>query len=747
MAYCKSQLVQDLVSLGYGQKGTVAIPGSAVPPAIGQGKYPSGVSDVLNHLINEYSKWGTGAADQERVEWLFLVGGPGNGKSQALTTFAGALALPLQVITENQQAPRAVPPTWPKNGFPICGKLEAIFINDASISRLGAASGAGGSLFQDIRDICLKLANKNPAVIFANVNRGILIEECHSLPAASSNIADTVARETIFWLVEPKVGSASTGSLKEITFAPGARSPYYGQLRFKAAATKYPYDIIVHAVFLDTLSLLEPTPLLDTNGLTIDLSKEPPDVAQYNPDGGLLPTPNCRLNTIAGERTSSVSNEEKWEKNGCAQPDGSSMKTCEASDYCPFLANAKWLRDPNLVDRFLATIRAAEIASGRRFTYRDLMGHLSLAILGRLEEEWLRGVHPCSWIEGLHKEIVQNTAVKPHALIKFLEHRIYSNLFSGRDLGIWNDLGKEKSGAPLHSALYHRRTESVSTGRPHPLEMGFEQIDPARDIGPWRQPVFDAIDGIQLESPSISLSNLGIMPAAASAALEEKVDQLLTQELGSVHSGPTNEDTTRRRALLHWRCVVLLRQVGLASNMIAFRPAIESWLQEQLAALNGTAPQTELGNGLHSLVIQTVTIGGGLQMLLAPIRPRTYALKNLPPDTIVVGLTPSQIRVLPVGEGDTMSAEIQLLANNQFTRLARFPVDLSIAREAMAQSRSSGVGFTEIGPATFARIERTRAVLIGRERLFRGNVLFLGKDGKARVIKQNLAGNVPFQVI
>jgi hypothetical protein len=129
------------------------------------------------------------------------------------------------------------------------------------------------------------------------------------------------------------------------------------------------------------------------------------------------------------------------------------------------------------------------------------------------------------------------------------------------------------------------------------------------------------------------------------------------------------------------------------------------------------------------------------------MRPRTYALKNIPPDTIIVGLIPSQVRVLPVGEGDTMLAEIQLLVNNQFTELARFPVDLSIAREAMTQSRSSGGGFTEIGPATFARIERTRAVLIGRERLSRGNVMFLGKDGKARVIKQNLAGAVPFQVV
>jgi len=392
-------------------------------------------------------------------------------------------------------------------------------------------------------------------------------------------------------------------------------------------------------------------------------------------------------------------------------------------------------------------MRAAEIASGRRFTYRDLMGHLSLAILGRLEEEWLRGIHPCSWIEGLCKEVVQNTTRKQDSVIKLLEHRIYSNLFSTTDLGVWNDLGKEKPGASLHRSLRSRKVNSISIGRPQTFELGFEQIDPARDIGLWRQPIFDTIDSIQIESPSISLLNQGILPAIGSGPLEGMIDKLLIEELSSLHGGPSNEDTTRRRALFHWRCVVLLRQVGLASNMIAFRPAIESWLQEQLAALNNNAPQTEMGNGLQSLVIQTVTIGSSQQMLLAPIRPRTYALKNIPTDTIVVGISPSQIRVLPVGEGDTLLAEIQLLVNNQFTEIARFPVDLSIAREAMTQSRSSGGGFTEIGSSTFARIERTRAVLIGRDKLSRGNVMFLGKDGKVRLIKPNLAGGVPFQIV
>jgi len=216
MAYNKSQIVKELVYLGYGQKGTVAVPGSVISAVVGQGKYPAGVSDVLDYLINEYSKWGCGPLDGQPVEWLFLVGGPGNGKSQALTTFAGALTLPLQTITENQPAPRAVPSTWPASGFPICGKLEAVFINDASIPRAGVAPGSGGSLFQDLKDICMRISASKPAVIFANINRGILVEECHTLPALSATVADMVANEIISWLAEPKGASGATGSLREV---------------------------------------------------------------------------------------------------------------------------------------------------------------------------------------------------------------------------------------------------------------------------------------------------------------------------------------------------------------------------------------------------------------------------------------------------------------------------------------------------------------------------------------------------
>ena len=49
--------------------------------------------------------------------------------------------------------------------------------------------------------------------------------------------------------------------------------------------------------------------------------------------------------------------------------------------------------------------------------------------------------------------------------------------------------------------------------------------------------------------------------------------------------------------------------------------------------------------------------------------------------------------------------------------LATLTIDLAVAREALLHSERKTDSFTEIGDTAFARIERARASLIGRERL------------------------------
>ena len=79
-----------------------------------------------------------------------------------------------------------------------------------------------------------------------------------------------------------------------------------------------------------------------------------------------------RLDTVAGDMTGKIVEEEHWEVGACRAQDDASL--CEAYEHCPFAQNARWLQEQRLRERFLDTLRAAELAGGRRLTYRDLLG-------------------------------------------------------------------------------------------------------------------------------------------------------------------------------------------------------------------------------------------------------------------------------------------------------------------------------------------------------------------------------------
>ena len=315
-----------------------------------------------------------------------------------------------------------------------------------------------------------------PLALFANVNRGILIEEVNKLIEGGST-QETVAGEILRWLSDPET-ITETGAT---TVSPEPNRPYYAQLQIPGNIYNARLDLIVHAVFLDTVSLLESCQDLAAHNV-IDFTQARTVVAPYEPIGELHPTSSSRDQTIAGERVLRSVREDIWQEAGCGP------NNCSAFNLCPFAQNAAWLRDHDLRESFLSTLRGAEIASARRFTYRDLVGHVSLAILGRLEASWLQEQHPCEWVHELHKEIVSQTPRRNGAILRLANHRIYATLFSTRDQGVWLDeIGPKVTKYPLHGALYDMAFPQPSAQRPRSWESGFENIDPARDTGEWQK--------------------------------------------------------------------------------------------------------------------------------------------------------------------------------------------------------------------------------------------------------------------
>ena len=729
MAYSTNPLVQYLLRHSYGQGGTVAVPTRdaasqlASPDAV-RGRFPAGVRDVLHRLVDVYADW-TPPATGQPLEWCFLVGGPGNGKSEALRELADVLQVDLPVRHGREPVPRAVPPTWPSRGAVVVPGLEIAFVNDASVPRSDAdGDRRTGSLFLDLRDAVDQLFTDGPAlVMFANVNRGILIEERKALHDPVTDEPTPAAADAVIrWLADPRLDLNESRVRADTTVPLDSSSPYYGQLTVRTKAHGATHDIVVHAVFLDTLSLLEPTPGHDDQ--SIDFSTSPPTPASYEPLGGLSDDLLSRSGTIAGDLTVQVADKARWELGACRADGGASI--CEAQPSCPFAQNARWLHDPQLRERFLDTLRAAEVAGGRRLTYRDLLGHLGLAVIGRPEQSWLKDEHPCAWTERTVRDARNGN---PQSVAELASHRIYANLFPITDTAAW----------PKRRALAEPRAYRVVAStmravhdapRVRAFGQAFNQIDPARDTDPWgglRATLLDMVEAMDVSPPTSELGNIPGWNDVAHSEVERQLDTVVRAEVS--FELPRGQEALGRAQLLRkWRAVLLLRQAGLALGWMPFKDVIHSWLNEHQAAL-GSRPSGALRIGLNCLVLP-----GRTELNLAPFRPRTMELgSTLPASSMVVSLLERDIRLELVADGDTLSADLRLSTaqGDAATTIARLPIDLRVAREALLNVNGPSESFTEIGEAAFARIERARAALVSKRHLARARVLFSDAAGRA----------------
>lgn len=750
MTQVRNPLVEWLLRHAYGQGGSVAVPsreesGYQAP----KGEFPPGIRDVLDQLAKRYGSWRPG----DPLEWCFLIGGPGNGKSECLRSLAKLLGVQLPTRQPDQPAPRTVPPGWPRQREKLPSDLEIAFVNDASIPRPDSTEGGAGSLFLDIGDALRQSVwGQTPIALFVNVNRGILVEETRGLKVAATALQaleNQFAAGLITWLSSPPSPESAETSKSaeppgfskpgqvETTVHVKPDAPQYGQCQMVLPGE---LTIIVHAIFLDVLSLLEPSP--GAGSAVVDFSKTPPHVAPYRTLGSLVSTHVTRDETTAGRFLKDFAEAEEWQDKGCREPE--TGRLCEAFSRCPFAQNARWLQSDSLRQRFLDAMRAGEVAAGRRYTYRDLLGHISLAFLGQPEPSWLEGTPPCQWSQNQHR---QGGA---EASVALQLHRVYVNLFgsgpSEQELfsGQTNARGKDS----MYGALKASHGVSGEASRVQAFERAFRDIDPACSADSWngmRARVLDAVESLDVQWPSEQLVEWDEIPDEARCQVEHDIDQLLhgeiTFELASEQRAAPQQ---RVRALRRWRNLLMLRQVGLALGQVNFAPAIHEWLVEQESALQRRrSSRKKLSEGLRNLIIPVTANSQGY---LAPFRPRTFCISKLPPDTVLVSIERNELDLAVRAQGDVLVAEVQLNQGGERLSLAGLVIDLAIAREALLHGSGDAHSFTEIGYTAFARIERARASLIGRDRLKESTTYFTDQAGQLYSILPNPGGGIPLRV-
>ena len=362
MSYVTNPLVARLLFHSYGQGGTVAVP-VATPAAqqtVPMGEFPPGIGEMLDYLVTRHSSWVNGNSENRLVlsgrgarEWQ--VRGP---PVTCIATRGRASAKGFRPA----HGARTIPETWPsvRNNLPT--GLSVAFVNDASIPRLMTAGTPPqtGSLVLDIVDALEEVARGVPTALFVNVNRGILVEELGRLRLANSTSltpGQRAAAGIIRWLSSGPQSSSAIGRIETVV-APGAATPHYGQFALTLAPVAS-MKIIVHVVFLDVVSLLEPRPGM---GRAINFATAPPSVAEYQTLGQLVSRVVVRDQTIAGGLLQAYVASSVWEGGGCV--DQATGERCQAFTLCPFAQNAAWLQQNALRQRFLDTLRAAEIAAG-----------------------------------------------------------------------------------------------------------------------------------------------------------------------------------------------------------------------------------------------------------------------------------------------------------------------------------------------------------------------------------------------
>jgi hypothetical protein len=663
-----SGIVVELLRQAYGQAAAVSVPSSGDGNGI-LGRFPAGLDDVIAYID------ALASSTPELVDWFFLVGAPGNGKSRAVHELARKLGIELPPSSPEKPTSRTFPEAWLSGAYPL-GDHQIVFINDASIDR--PAAMGGGGLGIDIVETLEALENGRRVVLFANVNRGVLVDELARGGAVDEGL-HAQAGEIVRFLA----GTAQTDGRSV--------SPFYRTSTYKTGGLA----ARVHAISLDILSLLEPSP--GVAGATLQIAGASPVAAPYRTIGHLhrKGSEPRRCRTPAGELLADLVSEARW--SGCAEH-------CAASDLCPFQANAKWLREQELAAFYLDTLRAAEISSGWRMTYRELLAEFAAALLGPVEPEWSQGGDPCEWV----RDRTPGAEGDLSAALSLSTHRIYASVFGPPALAMADLDAFRGSKGPLGVVGGY---VAGNTGRAPRVASAVGALRPSRDTSVWQSGAeadlkLSATERVETMAvaesalPSAWASGSPSMLKAAHSAVEEALDTALRARVLAAYADPEAALPSEVRLLLKVRLHLLLNQIGLATGQIHKRDEVSLFLSAQRALLNKERPPEKFADGLKNLIL-----GSGEVNLFSP----RASTNEAPPGSSRVSVElATNIATNITIEGDQLVLKIDDAAGGGI------PISFDLLREALVAAEP-GSGFTDIPEIQLARIERARARLVSRD--------------------------------
>ena len=601
---------------------------------------PAGVRDAVDGFADALT-----GADTKNVEILFLIGGAGNGKSYELARFLAELDTNLVAVNKSK-------------------KLERIFLDESLSPNIFIINDATIVEYEnDIRHDLIYDLNKlfkaeKRTFLFANINRGVLIEDINHASEESveySNILEWVLADY----------HSDFPNIKPIS----SSSKYFKRAEIIVEESGYKY--FLNAVYLDQLSLLEPTPKLQGRSICDPCSLSP-TTADYRLNG-----PNdSRIDSPIGILLNKLIDESNFDSH-------ESCSNCSAKSLCPFLANVQNLRNRQFQEGFLYLLRAIETNAGQLFSYREVWDNLSLALIGRCRQSWIdNSQSPCEWVRAKTTNVSGEKQI-----FELFFQRIHTSLFPISDSNITNSFIKDKI------------PQDWVVSDSNPLIERNGVVDPAlaTDRG-WQRKIFDAMESINYRDfPSEICSK-----DKRFESVWCRIDSMVEKEI--VHHHQTSLEIDRH--LLRWFTTTLTRFWGLIDGVVNYNEVVHHFIN-----LKRLPEYADSSNPLNLGIMNMLTNASGTsQMNYYPLyHPRTRPLQ---PGSDVynwcVGVPNNAYQISLSSDGEELW--IALYSIKKRKEISKILVDFKMAKELYFNSQ--GEGFTDQGHQISPRLERTWAQIL-----------------------------------
>jgi hypothetical protein len=538
----------------------------------------------------------------------------------------------------------------------------------------------------------------------ANVNKGILYREIHEASVDDEFVP------ILRWL---------NGDLKESVGNLEVR-PHVANSSIRSASflSSEGMNIEIVAVQMDMYSLFEKQPRVvsDAQGVPEIVSEQ----------GGRY--------EISSFRSSERSTRKHWK----TIPAGELLsgvigsisldKDFDAELVDPIRSNVQNLQGEAFFTGVLTFMRAAELATNRHFSFRDLWTTAALVVLGEPSCRTSDNLGPQAWVRR-NQPPVQHGRERLASLCRLGALRLHQSICGSN----WSPLSETSSFVPSQVAQNLRQVDPCRDSLPG-------VYSPNRPNAGWATPILDSFRGQDDGDSILAFFESNALTLDNQSQIVTEFDRILDREvtycLGLNSEGKQVLSLKEQHDVLTWYGEYLTRLFAVSHGISAYRNEIDVYVTAWMQLNNHNANiEQSLDNSLAEPIINLIlpsfqNTGGQPIRLITVLAPRTRSILEPSLEPRLAYCAPAGIYVSGQLDGDLMEIVLREQDGNR-SELLRLNLDFAILREALNTTRNTQ-GMTEMSQNATPRIERFRASMIKTSDLSQKLVVLRG-DSQNRI--------------